>query len=307
VASADPLVDRLRAGDARSLARALTRVDDGDPALLPAIAALWDARRGATVLGITGPPGAGKSTLTDRAIRRYRDRGERVAVLAIDPSSPFSGGALLGDRIRMQHHAADHGVFIRSHGTRGYGGGLTRTTLEATILCAAAGFSRILVETVGVGQTELDVAGVADTVLVVLVPEAGDAVQTLKAGLLEVADAFVVNKADREGADLLVRELRAIGEGRPFAPLVFAASALRGDGLDALWDGLEALPGRAGRRLPADRLAARLFAAERLRGLEAATGAALGRGGRLEALGDALRSGRQNPYEAVLRMLADAD
>ena len=198
-------------GDRRALARAMTQIDDGAADALSAVAALTPrraSRPGAPfVLGVTGPPGAGKSTFTNRVIARARASGERVAVLAVDPSSPFSGGAILGDRLRMEAHAADPGVFIRSLSSRGHLGGLSRATGQVVDLLDAAGYDRVILETVGVGQSELSVMGLADTVLVVLTPESGDVVQTMKAGLLEVADVFAVNKADRPGADGLRRNL----------------------------------------------------------------------------------------------------
>lgn len=171
---------------------------------------MHDAQHGAHRLGMTGPPGAGKSTLVDQLIRRFRESGERVAVLAIDPSSPFSGGALLGDRIRMQTHAGDDGVYIRSIGSRGARGGLAQAARAITEIFDAYGYDRILIETVGVGQSEFDIMELADTTLVILVPEAGDTVQTLKAGLLEIADGFVVNKGDRPGADAMAQALAAM-------------------------------------------------------------------------------------------------
>lgn len=205
------LFSRAASGDRRSLARAISRIEREPAGLHAGLDRLRPRRRTAPgvprVIGITGPPGSGKSTLTDRLIRRGRDRGERVAVIAVDPASPFSGGAILGDRLRMEAHALDEGVFIRSLSSRGHLGGLSRATGQIVDLFDAAGFDRVLVETVGVGQSELSVMDVADTVLVVLTPESGDTVQTMKAGLLEVADVFVVNKADRPGAGILCRDL----------------------------------------------------------------------------------------------------
>lgn len=196
--------------DIRSLARLISQVEAREPAALAQLKAVHDARTGARVIGITGPPGAGKSTLVDHLVRQLRAQQQRVAVIAIDPSSPFSGGAVLGDRIRMQSHAGDDGVFIRSVGSRGAHGGLSRSTRATVELCDAYGFGWIIIETVGVGQSEYDIMELADTTLVVLTPESGDTVQTLKAGLLEIADIFVVNKADRAGADTMAQGLSAM-------------------------------------------------------------------------------------------------
>ncbi|HSF05769.1 MAG TPA: methylmalonyl Co-A mutase-associated GTPase MeaB, partial [Methylomirabilota bacterium] len=202
------LIDRMLAGDRLALARLITLVENRSDAVPAIMRAVHGRGQGAYVVGVTGPPGAGKSTIADRLIALIRARGETVGVIAVDPSSPFTGGAVLGDRIRMQAHALDAGVFIRSMATRGAFGGLARATGDALKLLAAFGLQWILVETVGVGQTELDIMKLADTTIVVLVPESGDAIQTMKAGLLEAADVFVVNKADRSGADALVAELR---------------------------------------------------------------------------------------------------
>jgi len=240
----DSLFTEAINGDRRALARAMTRIDDGASGVLDAVAGL-EPRRATTpgapfVLGVTGPPGAGKSTFTNRLIARARANGERVAVLAVDPSSPFSGGAILGDRLRMEAHASDPGVFIRSLSSRGHLGGLSRATGQVVDLLDASGFDRIILETVGVGQSELSVMGLADTVLVVLTPESGDVVQTMKAGLLEVADVFAVNKADRPGADGLRRNLELMvhlgmpegaGDGHWTIP-VHTCCALEDQGVD---------------------------------------------------------------------------
>jgi len=202
------LVERMLAGDRLALARLITLVENRSPAVPTIMRAVHGRGAGAYVVGVTGPPGAGKSTIVDRLTVLVRARDETVGVVAVDPSSPFTGGAVLGDRIRMQAHTLDAGVFIRSMATRGAFGGLARATGDVLKLLAAFGLPWIFVETVGVGQTELDIMKLADTTIVVLVPESGDAIQTMKAGLLEAGDVFVVNKADRSGADALMAELR---------------------------------------------------------------------------------------------------
>ena len=202
------LVDRMLAGDRLALARLITRVENRMPGVAEIMRAVQPHLGRAHVLGVTGPPGAGKSTLVDRLTARLRAEGQRVGVIAVDPSSPFTGGAVLGDRIRMQAHTLDPDVFIRSMATRGSLGGLAAATGDVIKLMDAAGFPWILIETVGVGQTELDIIKQADTTVVALVPESGDSIQAMKAGLMEVADIFVVNKADRDGAHALMAELR---------------------------------------------------------------------------------------------------
>jgi LAO/AO transport system kinase len=203
----DLLISELVAGKTAALARAISVVENGRPGFEQLLAEVHRSIGKARRIGITGPPGAGKSTLLERLVTAYRTAGLKVAVVAVDPTSPFTGGALLGDRIRMESVALDQGVYIRSMATRSSLGGLATTTREVCDLLDAAGFDRILVETVGVGQSELDVARMADTTLLVLVPESGDGIQTLKSGIMEIADVFVVNKADRSGADKLRQEI----------------------------------------------------------------------------------------------------
>jgi LAO/AO transport system kinase len=238
---ADQLLDSVAAGSRQALARAVTHIELRDPAMTEALATRTVRRRTGPgqphVLGLTGPPGAGKSTLADALLAHARAQGERIAVIAVDPSSPFTGGAILGDRIRMERHTEDDLVFVRSLSSRGHVGGLTPSTSAVVDLLDFAGFDRILVETVGVGQSELGVLEVADTVCVVLTPESGDAVQAMKAGLLEAADLYVVNKADRPGAPQLVRELEravALSEEGGWIPPVNLVVATEGRGVDEL-------------------------------------------------------------------------
>ncbi|SEK77907.1 LAO/AO transport system kinase [Stigmatella aurantiaca] len=214
MATATQLSQRVLAGDIRAASRLMRNIDDGVQSATADLQALFPRTGRAYIIGITGSPGAGKSTLTDRLIARYRKQGKRVGVLAVDPTSPFTGGAILGDRIRMQEHATDPGVFIRSLATRGNLGGLSRATGDCIRVMDAMGQDIVLVETVGVGQDEIDIAQMAHTTIVVAVPGMGDDVQAIKAGILEVADLFAVNKADLDGADRMVRELRMMLELR---------------------------------------------------------------------------------------------
>jgi len=234
-------VEKILTGDVRSAARLIRRIDDMDPGIEEILKGLYPHTGKARVIGITGSPGAGKSTICNRMITAYRKQGLKVGALAVDPSSPYSGGALLGDRIRMQEHSTDPGVFIRSMATRGNLGGLSSSTCDAIKVMDAMGMDVVLVETVGVGQDEVDIARAAHTTLVVLIPGMGDDIQAIKAGLLEVADCFVVNKADREGADKVVRELSVMLEMRGFnaeewVPPIVKMIALQGEGIDPLLD-----------------------------------------------------------------------
>jgi LAO/AO transport system kinase len=226
------------AGERRAVARAISAVEDGAPELAAISAGIYARTGTAATIGLTGAPGVGKSTLAGELVRAARAAGRTVAVLAVDPTSPYTGGALLGDRVRMQEHATDAGVFIRSMATRGHLGGMALAAPEAVRILDAAGYDLVIVETVGVGQAEVDVAAATDTALVVLAPGLGDAVQMAKAGILEVADVFVVNKADRDGAGEVVRELRQmlrLGPSRAWAPPVLSTAALERQGIDELW------------------------------------------------------------------------
>jgi len=228
-------VEKILSGDLRALARAATWIENRRPESEPLLRELFPHTGRALILGVTGPPGAGKSTLCDQLARLLRGEGKTVAVIAVDPSSPYSGGAILGDRIRMQDHHADPGVFIRSMATRGSLGGLARATTEMVMLLDAAGRDVILVETVGVGQDEVEIARLAHVTLVVLTPGAGDDVQTLKAGIMEIAQVFVINKADLPGADKLEREIQmTLGLAHGPQPEIVKAVALEGRGVDEL-------------------------------------------------------------------------
>src|SRR5205823_4152253 len=236
------LVGGVLTGDRRAVARAISLVEDGRPELERLSAGIYGATGRAATVGITGAPGVGKSTLAGALVGAFRADERRVAVLAVDPTSPYTGGALLGDRVRMQEHATDPGVFIRSMATRGHLGGMALAAPEAVRILDAAGYVWVVVETVGVGQAEVEVVAATDTAIVVLAPGLGDAVQMAKAGILEAADVFVVNKADREGASDVVRELRQmlhLGEARDWDPPVLAVSAANRDGLEGLWDVIE--------------------------------------------------------------------
>ena len=301
------LVEGVLAADPRAVARAISMVEDGAPELEELSAALYPRTGRAWTIGITGAPGVGKSSLARELVRLARARGLSVAVLAIDPTSPFTGGALLGDRLRMQEHATDPAVFIRSMATRGHLGGMALAAPEAVRILDASGKDLVIVETVGVGQAEVDVAAATDTTLVVVAPGWGDAIQVAKAGILEIADAFVVNKADREGAEEAVRDRRnmlRLGPPLPWVPPVVATSTVTGEGLDELWAAVEAHrraqeeSGRLRERRRA-RLALELesLAAERLRlrvrGL--VDGA--------RDLIDALEERRTDPYRAAAMLL----
>jgi LAO/AO transport system kinase len=313
-AEAVTLASRVADGDRRALARLITWIENGSPGVGEAIALLYRASGGTYCLGITGAPGAGKSTLTDRLISALRERDRSVAVLAVDPSSPFSGGALLGDRIRMGRHAGDPGVFIRSLANRGHLGGLSAAVPQVARALDAFGFDWTIVETVGVGQAEVEVAGETDTTVVVVTPGWGDHVQASKAGLLEIADVFVVNKADRPGAKAAARDLRlelklAEGAGAWRPPIVLASSAT-GEGVDDVLAAAE--EHRA--HLESDggldeRRRARLLGELRALVREHALGQAERRlsGTRFDALVEDVLARRLDPAAAARELLSDAD
>ncbi len=314
------LAERCAAGERAALARAISVVEDRRPGfreLLARVARTSGRGRRAHRTGVTGPPGVGKSTLAAALAGRWRRDGEEVAILAVDPTSPFSGGALLGDRVRMASLRLDRGTFIRSMATRGAGGGLAEAVHDVVDLVQGSGFDRILLETVGVGQAELDVAAVADTVVATFAPESGDEVQAMKAGLAEVADVFVVNKGDLAGADELARQLReAIGmSGRTAAeegaapgwvPPVHTAAAAAGAGIEAIARAVE--DHRRASERPGT-LAARRVARARARvdaGVRAALDAHLSRTAGEDGFAEAARrvaDGRDTVYEAVERLL----
>ncbi len=306
------LVERAREGDPRAVARLITLVESGDETL-PAIAAALAPHTGrAQVVGLTGSPGVGKSTTTNELVRALRARGHRVGVLAIDPSSPFTGGAILGDRVRMQDHATDPGVYIRSMSSRGHLGGLSAATPQAVRVLEGAGCDVVLVETVGVGQAEVEVASLADTTLVLLAPGMGDAIQAVKAGILEIADIFVVNKADRDGADATVRDIQgmiALGERGPgqWRPQVVRSVAVRGEGID---DIAAAIDKHRGWLVEHDELRRRREARAAVEIEAIALGALRARigslrdGTQLPALAAEVAAGATDPYAAADALLA---
>jgi LAO/AO transport system kinase len=306
----EALVEGILAGDRRAVARAISAVEDDAPALPELSAGIYAKTGSASTIGLTGAPGVGKSTLAGELVRIARGEALRAAVLAVDPTSPYTGGALLGDRVRMQDHAVDPGVFIRSMATRGHLGGMALAAPEAVRILDAAGYDVVFVETVGVGQAEVEVAAATDTAVVVIAPGMGDAVQIAKAGILEAADVFVVNKADRDGAPDVAKELRQmlhLGAARDWEPPVLMATAAKGDGVDEVWAAVREHHGRAeaSGALAAKRRARLLQEAEslaaerfRVRAAEALDQDA--------ALADALAERRIDPYGAAQELLRRA-
>jgi LAO/AO transport system kinase len=239
----DGLRDGVRAGERRALARALSLVESGDPLAYDLVRDLYPSTGHAYVVGVTGPPGVGKSTLVSALVTHVRAQGTEVGVLAVDPTSPFTRGAVLGDRIRLADHFLDAGVFIRSMATRGHLGGLSEATLQAAILLDAAGKELVFVETVGIGQSEVEIAQVADTVLLVLMPGSGDSVQALKAGMMEIPDVIAINKRDHPQARTMLQEVRgvlALAPPREWEPPIVLTEAVTGAGVDELWQAVEA-------------------------------------------------------------------
>jgi LAO/AO transport system kinase len=312
---ADPqrLAEGLLEGGIRALARSITLVENGTASGKKILRAVYGHTGGAYIMGVTGFPGAGKSTLVDQLTADYRRREGKVGVVAVDPSSAFSGGAILGDRIRMQRHSSDPQVFIRSLATRGNFGGLSKATADVTDLMDAAGYDPVLLETVGVGQDEIDIVGAADTVMVVLVPGLGDDIQAIKAGVLEIADLFVINKADQPGADRLERELRGMlslgGDPERQATPILRTVATRGEGIDELVTALEDHRRRrladgscqARRRSQGER---RFLSLLRDRLVERAL-ERLKENAALEEMVAGIQERRLDPYTAVERVLAD--
>jgi LAO/AO transport system kinase len=308
----DPLalVAAVVAGDRRALARLITVVEEQRDGAARALAAAFEASSGAHRVGVTGAPGAGKSTLTDALITEARSRDETVGILAVDPTSPFTGGAVLGDRVRMQDHVLDDGVFIRSMANRGHLGGLSEAAPKALVALEAAGFDWIIVETVGVGQDEVEITSAADTVLVVLTPGWGDGVQAAKAGILEIGDAFVVNKADRPGVADTISDLRsmlALSPDLSWQPPIVETVASRARGVTEVWDAIVTHRDHLG----ADGLA-RGRAVRRRAELETALAAELRRRARsaldddsVSALVAAVERGDADPWTAAIR-IADA-
>ncbi|MDQ6711002.1 MAG: methylmalonyl Co-A mutase-associated GTPase MeaB [Candidatus Dormibacteraeota bacterium] len=235
------LAGAVRSGDVRALARAISLAEDRDPQATALVAELQPNTGNAHLVGVTGSPGTGKSTLVDGLVKVIRDGGKTVGVIAVDPSSPFTGGAVLGDRIRMSRHTLDKGVFIRSMGARGHLGGLAAATREAIHLLDAFGREVVIVETVGVGQSELEISSICDTVVLVMMPESGDAVQSIKAGILEIADIFVVNKADLGGAEKtrrMIQDAMAMGPKQAWKPPIVLASAVKDEGIESVWEAI---------------------------------------------------------------------
>lgn len=310
--SAEKWAEQVRAGEVRAMSRAITAIENHQPEAEELLRLLFPHTGRAYLTGITGAPGTGKSTLADRLAAHYRKQQEQVGVIAVDPTSPYSGGAILGDRIRMQGHAGDSGMFIRSMATRGFLGGLARATAEVALLLDAAGKQQVLIETVGVGQDEIDIVRLADCVLVVMVPGLGDDIQSMKAGLMEIGDVFVLNKADRQGADRLEQELVAmlslVMPRDGWHPPVVRTVATENKGIDTLAEAIakyrkqfEASGQR--QRKHVEHWKKRLLELLESRLLEKALGGADGQR-RLEELASEVAQRKKDPFAAVKEILA---
>ena len=304
--------EQVRAGDVRAISRAITAIENHQPEAETLLRLLFPHTGKAYLTGITGAPGTGKSTLADRLAAHYRKQQEKVGVIAVDPTSPYSGGAILGDRIRMQGHASDTGMFIRSMATRGFLGGLARATAEVALLLDAAGKQQVLIETVGVGQDEVDIVRLADCVLVVMVPGLGDDIQNMKAGLMEIGDIFVLNKSDRQGADRLEQELLAmlslVMPRDGWKPLVVRTVATENKGIDTLAEAIgkfrehfEASGERERKHIK--HWKKRLLELLESRLLEKTLGGSEGEA-RLEKLAEEVAQRKKDPFAAVNEILA---
>jgi len=308
------LAERILAGDLRAAARLMRNIDDNLPSSRAELRELYPHVGTAFLIGVTGPPGAGKSTLVDQITAAYRKRGKRVGVVAIDPTSPFTGGAILGDRIRMNRHATDEGVFIRSIATRGHMGGLSRSTADVANVMDAMGMDVVIIETVGVGQDEVDIVRLAHTTLVVMAPGLGDDIQAIKAGILEIGDIFVVNKSDRDGAERTVRDLAMMLEMNQYRegawrPPVLRTEAQRNVGVAELVEGVEnhrrwlKESGEIDRFLQEKN--ATIFRTILKERLFAEVYARIQLDGRFREIQDGMLTRRQDPYSAVERILAE--
>ena len=305
---------RLRTGDIRALSRAISAVENGAPESEALLRTLFPYTGAAHLIGVTGAPGTGKSTLVDRLAAHFRRAGDPVGVIAVDPSSPYTGGAILGDRIRMQGHATDNEIFIRSMATRGFLGGLARATADVALVMDAAGKRRLLIETVGVGQDEVDIMGLADCTLVVLVPGLGDEVQAIKAGIMEIADIFVLNKSDRSDTDRFEQQLKAmlsiIPERGGWRPPVVRTIATENKGIGTLVDAIQQFRQHVEKSglLQARKIASwrqRLLELLEARFLDRVVTRGIGEKG-LESAAAEIAARRRDPYEAVAEILKNA-
>ena len=313
--SIDSWAEQIRLGDVRAVARAITAIEDRDPQAADLLRHIFPDTGQAFAVGITGAPGSGKSTLVDRLAALYRARGNRVGIIAVDPTSPYTGGAILGDRIRMQGHASDPGIFIRSMATRGFLGGLARTTGDVALVLDAAGKQYVLIETVGVGQDEVDIVRLADCTIVLLVPGMGDDVQNMKAGLMEIADIFVLNKSDRDGVDRLEAELEAMLQLAPERdgrkPVILRTVATENKGVDELAAAIanfrERIADRAEHRTrKIEHWKSRLLSLAGEVVLERAVSGAEGEAV-LDRVAREVANREKDPYAAVRELLARAD